>query len=155
MKAPFIRNPYNYDTEKASQDAAYVETSTSLTIQSQTLETDINEIVRRVGIGAPMPTNTRIPEYGDYTEIRDFRSALEAVANAESHFMQLPAAVRAQFQNDPQEFLQFCTTPGNDQKLMEWGLRRPAEAPGATIVTPPATTGTPPAPGAPNAPGTK
>ena len=67
IKPPFIRNPYNYDLEKASDEAAYKETMPSLTIQSQSEDTDINVIMRRVGIGAPLPTNMRIPTYDDTT----------------------------------------------------------------------------------------
>lgn len=140
-KPPFIRTPYNYDTEQASNETAYVERLPSLTIQSQSLDTDINEIVRRVGIGAPMPTNYRLPQYGDYSEIGDFRSAIEAVKNAEMNFMQLPAAIRANFQNDPQAFLDFCVdaNPANQEQLIQWGLATRRQE---TIA----------APGAPNAP---
>jgi hypothetical protein len=132
MKPPFIRSPYNYDAKKASDDTAYVETLPSLTVQSQALDTDINEIVRRVGIGAPMPVNARIPTFEDYTDVGDFRSALEAVKNAEMNFMQLPASTRAQFDNDPQLFLNFCTSPGNHDQLKALGLTIPEP------ITPPA-----------------
>jgi phage internal scaffolding protein len=147
MKPPFIRSPYNYDTKQASDETAYKETMPSLTVQSQAIDTDINEIVRRVGIGAPMPTNLRIPTYGDFTEIKDYRTALEAIGNAQADFLQLPAATRAKFQNDPQQFLDYCNEPGHEAEMTEMGLLvpqpAPQGAPGAAIATPPAPTGTP------------
>lgn len=141
MKPPFIRSPYNYDTAKASDEAAYTETMPSLTVQSQTIDTDINEIMRRVGVGAPMPTNIRQPEYGDYTHIQDFRSAIEAVRGAEENFMRLPAATRAAFQNDPQLFLEAFYTPGNEQALRDLGLLNMIQ-PKTTPETPNATSET-------------
>ena len=126
MKPPFIRSPYNYDVEKASNDTAYKETMPSLTIQSQAIDTDINEIMRRVGLGGPMPQNLKTPTYGDYTEITDFRSALEAIEGAEQNFMALDVKVRTKFENDPQKFLDFCTRPENLDQMREWGLAVPA-----------------------------
>ena len=154
MKPPFIRNPYNYDTKQASEEAAYKEQYPSLTVQSQALDTDINEIIRRVGLGAPMPVNPRLPEYGDYSEITDFRSALLAVEAAQKNFMTLPANVRATFQNDPQAFLQYVTDPRNLPGMIEMGLAsridpKPIAAPGApqaaaTEPKPDLSTGRPP-----------
>lgn len=120
-----VRSILAYDTEQASADTAYHETMPSLTIQSQALDTDINEILRRVGLGAPMPQNLKLPEYGDYTGITDFRSALEAVQRAETEFMTLPAQIRATFQNDPQAFLEYVQQPANLDQLRTWGLAIP------------------------------
>lgn len=122
MKPPFIRNPYNYDTEEASNQAAYVEKLPSMTIQSQALDTDINEIVRRYGITGQFPENHRIPEYGDFTEIKDFQSAIAAIETAQTNFMQLPANTRAFFDNNPQKLLEFCANPANIEQARQMHL---------------------------------
>lgn len=124
-KPPFIRSPYNYDLDQASNEAAYVETMPSLTIQSQSEDADLNVIMKRVGLGMPMPQNPRTPEYGDYTQVKDFRTALEAVRAAETEFMKYPANVRAAFQNDPQAFLEAFHTPGYEEQLRNLGLLKP------------------------------
>lgn len=97
----------------------------SLAVQSQKAESDINVIVRNFGITGQLPVSRRLPEYGDYTGISDYRSALEAVSAAEASFAALPSKVRAHFENDPQAFLVYCTDPGNLPQLREWGLADP------------------------------
>lgn len=89
----------------------------SLTIQSDGEEADINNIVRKFGITGQMPQGLRVPTYGDFTEVGDYRSAQEALIAARDSFMQLPAHVRARFENDPQAFLEFCTEE-QDGKLV-------------------------------------
>lgn len=94
----------------------------SLAIQSQKDEADINVIVRNFGITGQLPVSRRLPEYGDYSGISDYRSALEAVKAAETSFLGLPSKVRAHFDNDPQAFLEYCSDRTNLDQLREWGL---------------------------------
>lgn len=101
----------------------------SLTIQSQRDEADINKIVRDFGVTGRLPASARVPEYGDFTGISDYRSAVEAVRAAEDSFMELPSAVRSEFQNDPGAFADFCLDPSNLPKLREWGLAPTPAAP--------------------------
>lgn len=143
------RAPNNYDTKQVSDDTA-VDPSTwgpSLTVQSMTEDADINVMMKRFGVTGKMPENLRIPTFGDFTQVGDFRSALNAVAEAQENFMLLPADLRAKFQNDPQLFLEFASDERNRTQMQELGLLK-------TPPTPPAGSGgTPGAPG-PNVPGT-
>lgn len=89
----------------------------SLTVQSDGEEADINNIVRKFGLTGQMPQGLRVPTYEDFTEVGDYRSAQQALVSARESFMQLPAHVRARFENDPQAFLEFCTEE-RDGKLV-------------------------------------
>lgn len=110
---PFIRSPYNYDLDAASDETAYRETSKSLTVQSMTEDADLNVMMARFGVTGKMPENVRLPQYGDFSHITDFQSAMNAVTEAEEEFMSLPASVRARFENNPQLLLDFCENPAN------------------------------------------
>lgn len=148
MKAPFHRAPGNYDAKAASDDVQLICKDPSLTIESEALDTDINEIVRRFGITGKMPENHRIPQYGDYSEITDYASAVDAVNKANDNFMAMPAETRAKFQNDPGLFLEW-TNELNDkgelanlEAMREMKLAVPKATPPAPTQppTPPPTT---------------
>jgi len=111
----------------------------SRAIQSQAAEADINTIVRNFGVTGRVPQAVRLPEYGDFSGIDDYQSALHAVMDAERSFMALPAAVRSKFQNNPQAFASFCLDPANLEELRKLGL---AASPPAASTSPPAPAGT-------------
>lgn len=94
----------------------------SMTQQSFKEECDINEIVRRFGLTGQLPENVSVPVSGDFTGITDFKSAMDAVAKAQSDFMALPADLRAQFDNDPQKLMTFMADDKNRAKAEELGL---------------------------------
>lgn len=123
---PFIRTPYNYDTNKASAEGALFcdpnNPEDNYTQQSFKEECDINTIVRRFGLTGQLPDNVRVPQYGDFTGVTDYQSALNAVMQADAQFMELPAKLREQFNNDPQELLAFMEDPNNLDKARELGL---------------------------------
>lgn len=123
---PNARTPYNICRASHSAQYGYEPTGPSLTVQSQKQEADINYIVEQFGITGRMPENLRTPNYGDYSEVLDFRSAIHAVREAESEFLRIPAAIRSRFQNDPQQFLEFCMDQNNLPALREMGLADPA-----------------------------
>lgn len=94
----------------------------SLAIQSQKDESDINTIVRNFGVTGRVAAPVRLPEYGDFSGVDDYRSAIEAVRAAEASFAAVPAKIRAEFGNDPQAFAEFCLSPSNLPQLRDWGL---------------------------------
>lgn len=117
-----IRSPYNYDRNKLSNETGLRCDDDSLAVQSQKEEADINTIVRRFGLTGKLPDNIRIPQYGDYTGVTDYQSALNQIIEAEKSFYELPATMRQQFENNPQNFLEFCTDVKNLDKMVEMGL---------------------------------
>jgi len=65
--------------------------------------------------------------FEDVSGIPDFRTARDMVNEANAKFMALPAKLRRRFDNDPAQFLDFCSTPGNEVEARELGLLKPIE----------------------------
>lgn len=129
MKAPFLRTPYNYDMNAASDQAGLVcPPGEGVTQQQFRDEVDINTIVRNFGITGEMPENLKMPVSGDFTGISDYHQALNLVLQAEDGFMTLPGDMRARFQNDPGQLLAFLENPANKDEAIKLGLvNKPAE----------------------------
>lgn len=122
MKAVFVRSAYNYDGDLASLEAGLSCADKSLAVQSAAEECDINTIVKRFGLTGQLPSGVRAPTYGDFTEVVDFQTAMNAIATARESFDTLPAHVRARFQNDPAAFVDFCSDDANRAEAVKLGL---------------------------------
>lgn len=131
MKPPFVRNPYNYDTNQAGDDSGLKCLDKTRTQQSFAEEVDINTIVRRFNLTGEIPAGIRMPEYGDYTGISDFKTAMDALAIANEAFDAMPASVRSRFHNSPAEFVDFCLDDANREEAEKLGL-----VPKKTLVAP-------------------
>lgn len=118
----FLRTPYNYDTNEASDQSGLVCPEESLAQQHAKEESDINTIVRRFGLTGELPNNVRVPQYGDFTAATDYHTSMNAVLAANSAFMQLPADVRTRFNNDPGAFVDFCADEKNRDEAKKLGL---------------------------------
>lgn len=119
---PFLRTPYNYDRDAASDESGLKCEDVSLAVQSERDEVDINTIVRRFGLTGELPHDLRAPTYGDFTEVRDYHTAMNAVSKANEAFDRMPADVRAKFNNDPALFVDFCSDPKNADAMKDMGL---------------------------------
>lgn len=117
-----LRTPFNYDRDAVSLATGLACGDPTRAQQNFKEETDINTIVRRFGLTGQLPDNVRVPTYGDFDQVNDFQTALNAVHQAEDAFMALPAALRAEFQNDPQQLLEFVANPDNRSKAVKLGL---------------------------------
>jgi len=137
----FLRTNWNYNRDLVSYETGLKCEDPSLAQQQFAEDADINTIVRRFGITGKLPENATFPSYGDFTGISDYRSALEALDQADREFMALPAEVRAAMDNDPQRLLEFCSDPGNLPAMRELGLAVPdpslQKAPSAASPPPP------------------
>lgn len=116
-----------YGTDVVSQVESSLNTRPGLTVQDEQLNTDINEIVRRLGIGQMPLVNVRVPMEDDFVDITDFHSAQNALVRARESFDALPADIRSRFRNDPGLFFNFCVDPGNLEELRKMGLAVPAK----------------------------
>lgn len=99
----------------------------SLTQQHFAQEVDIKTIIKkhdRTGIISHVARG--VAQYGDYSEVNEYREALDKVNTANASFGQLPSQIRAIFENDAGVFFEFVTNPENAEKMVELGL---AEAP--------------------------
>lgn len=135
----FVRSPFNYDIDEVSRETGLYCDDPSLADQSQAEECDINVIVQRFGLTGEIPGTLITPMQGDFTEVTDYRSALEMLMEAQEAFMTLPAKVRAQFENDPHQFLEFASDPSNLDEMKAMGLGRvesPRQAPILVEVVP-------------------
>lgn len=119
---PFFRTAYNYDTLKVSDETGLSCPEKTLTQQQFKDEVDVNEILRKFNITGQLPDNFTPPQYGDFTGIDDFQSAMNAVISAQNSFMELPANVRDFFANDPQRLLEFISNPENAEQAFKLGL---------------------------------
>jgi len=118
----FVRNPYNYDMNKVSDETGLECKDPSLAQQHMKDECDINVIVERFGVTGELPTSPIPPQYGDFSGVTDYHTAINAVRASEEAFMALPAKIRARFDHDPNALLQFLNDPINRDEAIEIGL---------------------------------
>jgi hypothetical protein len=95
----------------------------SLTQQHFQDECDIHNIISRHDrAGLIANVNRGVAQYGDFSEVTDYGTALRTIRQAEQNFLQLPSDLRRQFNNNPGEFYQFASDPSNLDELVEMGL---------------------------------
>lgn len=123
--APFVRSPYNYDTNAASNRSGLLCEDSSLTEQHHGEDADINVIVSRFLKTGEMPQNAIEPRYGDFSDVVDYHTALNAVIAAEAQFDALPAKLKDRFSNDPQELMNFLQNQANRDEAIALGLIDP------------------------------
>jgi len=95
----------------------------SRTVQSEKDSCDINFIVaqyRRTGVLPHMAA--RMPEFGDVSEVGDFKEALDRVQATQAWFRKLPAKVRSHFENDPVALMDAVGDPERYDELEKLGL---------------------------------
>jgi phage internal scaffolding protein len=100
----------------------------SLTQQHMKEETDIRNIINRYDrTGFISHVARGVAQYGDYSEVNEYREALDLVNNANVAFMQIPAEIREKFNNDAGDFFEFATDPNNIEEMRQMGLAEPAQ----------------------------
>jgi phage internal scaffolding protein len=119
---PFIRNPYNYDKDEASDASGLLCQDVSLAQQHMRDECDINVIVERFGVTGQLPETTVSPNYGDFSGVTDYHSALNKINATMDDFMALPAKLRVRFDHDPVKLLEFINSEDNRSEAIELGL---------------------------------
>ncbi len=137
-KAIFLRTPYNYDTDAASNESGLACEEPTLAQQHYKEECDINTILQKFSITGILPEAPLSPRYGDFSGISDYHTALNRVIAAQDEFDGLPAQIRARFDNDPAKLIEFLDDEANRPEAEELGLvdRVAAEVVEATQNTP-------------------
>lgn len=114
----------------------------SLAKQEFAEEADLNTIMARYTMTGELPTQI-IGRYVDFSESVDFHQAQDILARAQQQFEALPASIRARFENDPAQFLDFVHDEANLPELEKMGFlseeavkRRKAAADKAAEVAP-------------------
>lgn len=109
-------------------------TGESLTQQHFQEECDIKTIIKkhdRTGIIQHVASG--VAQYGDYSEVNEYRESLDLINHAQESFNGLPADLRKMFNNNAGEFFEFATNPANADKMVELGL---APSPAPVMETP-------------------
>jgi len=134
----FLRTPYNYDIDAASNESGLACEEPSLAQQHFKEECDINNILQKFNITGLLPEAPLSPRYGDFTGIGDYHTALNRVIAAQDEFEALPAQIRARFQNDPAQLIEFLENESNRPEAEKLGLveKAAAEVVEAAEVTP-------------------
>jgi len=135
-KVPFLRTPYNYDVDKVSDETGLSCPEPTLAQQNFKDESDINYIVRQFGLTGELPSQPLSPQYGDFTGVLDYHSAVNAVLAAQDNFMELPAQMRSRFDNDPAKLIDFLGDENNREEAIKLGLvaAKPISEPSETPV---------------------
>lgn len=121
-KVPFLRTPYNYDVDKVSDETGLTCPEPTLAQQNFKDECDINHIVKQFGLTGELPGQPLNPQYGDFTGVLDYHSAVNAVLAAQDEFMELPAQMRSRFNNDPALLIDFLGNEENREEAIKLGL---------------------------------
>lgn len=123
--APFLRTPYNYDTNAASDETAIECLDKSLAQQHMVDDTDINKLMEKYTITGELPQVQAPPLQGDFTEVMTYQESLNLMIRARQSFDALPAKVRARFDHDPGEFVNFMSDEGNRDEIRKMGFWSP------------------------------
>lgn len=118
----FVRSITNYDFKEASLASGLSCPEQTRAHQEYKLECDINQIMKNFGHTGQLPSNIRMPTYGDFEQLDDYHQALNAIARANESFDQLPSDVRKRFNNDPGLFVDFCSDEKNRDEAKALGL---------------------------------
>jgi phage internal scaffolding protein len=124
----FLRTPYNYDKDAASNESGLHCEDASLAQQHYKEECDINTILEKFNITGLLPEQPLSPRYGDFSGISDYHTALNRVIAAQDEFEALPAQIRARFDNDPAQLIEFLENSENRPEAEELGLVNKATA---------------------------
>ena len=124
----FLRTPYNYDKDAASNESGLHCEDASLAQQHYKEECDINTILEKFNVTGLLPQAPLSPRYGDFTGVSDYHTALNRVYAAQEEFDALPAQIRARFDNDPANLIEFLENSDNRPEAEELGLVEKAAA---------------------------
>lgn len=99
--------------------------SRSLTQQQFKKDTDINNIVKKYRkTGVVDALNKKQPHFGDYSDLPEFQTLQNTITAVNGAFSRLPAETRNQFNNNPQEALDFLADPKNKEQAEKLGLTK-------------------------------
>ena len=95
----------------------------SLTQQHFKEECDVINIIKRHDRNGIIEHVQRgQARYGDFSEVADYREALDLVRDAQNEFMTIPSDIRKKFDNDPGKFYEFVSNPDNKEELKQMGF---------------------------------
>lgn len=92
--------------------------SRSMTRQSFAKDADINNIMAQYAVSGVLvdPSNVdsaRVPRFGDFSDLVDYPTLVGRINQAQADFMTLPSGVRARFDNNVENLLDWIGDPKN------------------------------------------
>lgn len=95
----------------------------SMTQQHLQDECDVNSILAKYAkTGQISHVRNSSGTYADFSKMGTFKQNLDMVNEAMAEFMDLPAQLRAHFQNDPQQLIDFVSNDKNYDEAQKLGL---------------------------------
>lgn len=98
----------------------------SLTQQQFKEECDINNIIARYEttglLTDPLHPGTRMPQFGDFSNVPDYLHAQTIIARTREAFEALPSKIRDRFDNDPAQMLEFLQDESNREEAVKLGF---------------------------------
>jgi len=85
-------------------------------------EANINNIVKRAVRAGVLPQGQRKPMFGDFSEVKSYDEAQNAIVQAQENFLKLPSEIREKFGNNVAELLDYLDDPANKAEAIEDGL---------------------------------
>lgn len=109
----------------------------SMTEQHFKDECDINNIVKSYQATGVLPQGNREPLFGDFAEFpTDLQASQQYFDDAAARFMELPATLRREFDNDPVKLLAFLQDDRNRDRAIQLGLvNAPVQSTEANVPT--------------------
>tara|TARA_B100001769_G_C22110436_1_gene600545 strand:+ start:3388 stop:3861 length:474 start_codon:yes stop_codon:yes gene_type:complete len=120
--------PYSISNRVLNKAAIDFSNSPSRTKSEFKDEVNINTIVKKAMRTGVLPTGDRQPLYADFTQLNSYETAQIAIAEAKSSFEQLPSDIRAKFDNNVTELLDFVDDEANKEEAIQLGLLPEEEA---------------------------
>lgn len=111
-----------FDPDELSLESATANLEPSMTQQHLGPETDINLMMRRYALTGELPVRRGVAEYGEFDEAMDYRTMIEVVEQGKRAFASVPSAIRARFENDPGQFLDWIHNEENYGEAESLGL---------------------------------
>lgn len=118
-----FRTQYDDDMRKPKEGIVFEKPSR--TVQSEAEMCDLNRIMDRYALPEAFAFARSVPEtreamYGDFSTLEDYQTSIAVVRKAEEDFANMPSNIRAYFDNNPANMLQFLQEP---EKNYEEGVR--------------------------------
>jgi phage internal scaffolding protein len=124
-----IRSAFDGLSDEVSHATGLECLDPTLTQQQFADEADINTIVNNFLRSGELPDEVSKPRFGDFTgTVDNYHDALNLVIAADEAFSELPAKIRARFDNDAGKYVDFFNDPKNRAEAEELGLIHPQQA---------------------------
>ncbi len=104
-----------------------INTQPSVAVQYFKEQCDITNILSKYAQSGVLFATKQAPQYGDFTDIKSYQEAQNALLQAQASFSALPSDIRRYFDNDPQKFVEFCMDSKNLDEMRRLGLAPEAQ----------------------------